>query len=303
MRIATTQYQSTMNRSLQLNQEHIALLTQQMASGQRVQVPSDDPISAVRLSRLNREEAIVTQYRDNIASVQTRLTKNENFLTSMVSDMHQSADLLVWASDGGNASADLGAMVNSMAALRDSLFYSANLKDEEGRYIFAGTATGSAALHYDATAALGSRYSYTGNTGEQKVVVGNGVTQTANVDVQGLESLLNLMDNTVATLTVSGLSANDPAVRAVLTANLDGVTAGMEQFSNKIAVFGGAQNILGTLDTNHGNVSLSNRMALSAIGQVDYGLAATDLNGYTLALQATYKAYAKIGNLSLFDVL
>jgi flagellin-like hook-associated protein FlgL len=39
-----------------------------MANGNRIQLPSDDPVDSVRLSRLKREEAAITQYRDNIAS-------------------------------------------------------------------------------------------------------------------------------------------------------------------------------------------------------------------------------------------
>ena len=70
-----------------------------------------------------------------------------------------------------------------------------------------------------------------------------------------------------------------------------------------IAVMGGVQNILSTLDANHGNVSLSNQMALTDIGQLDMGFAATELNGYSTALQATYKAYSRIGSMSLFAAL
>jgi flagellar hook-associated protein 3 FlgL len=66
---------------------------------------------------------------------------------------------------------------------------------------------------------------------------------------------------------------------------------------------GGRQNVIRTLDDNHANISLSNKMAITDIGQLDVGLAATELSGYSSALQATYKAYAKIGNLSLFDAL
>ena len=61
--------------------------------------------------------------------------------------------------------------------------------------------------------------------------------------------------------------------------------------------------IMKTLDANHANISLSNKMAITDIGQLDVGLAATELSGYSSALQATYKAYAKIGNLSLFDAI
>ena len=110
MRVASNQYQSLINISIQQNQDRINFLTQQMSSGLRIQLPSDDPIGNVRISRLTREQAMVTQYKENIASVKTRLLKNENYLSSMVTDMGQARDLLVWAADGSNAPSDLNAM-------------------------------------------------------------------------------------------------------------------------------------------------------------------------------------------------
>lgn len=303
MRIATSQYQATMNVSLQQNQERISYVNQQMASRQRILLPSDDPVDTVRMSRLRREESAVAQYSDNIAALKIRLTKNESYLTSMVNDMMQGRDLLVWSSDGGNAPADLAAMVSPLTALRESLLYSANTIDQEGRYVFSGTQTGTAPIAFNAAAAPGSRYSFAGNTNDQTVVVGNGITQVANGNMAGIETMLNQLDLTIATLGAPGVNANDPAVRAVLAANLDGFDDALDLISGKIAVLGGSQNILDTLAVNHSNVSLSNQMALTDIGQLDYGLAATELSGYTSALEATYKAYAKIGNLSLFAVL
>ncbi|RJF96684.1 flagellar hook-associated protein 3 [Noviherbaspirillum cavernae] len=303
MRIASSQYESTMTRSLQMNDAKLAHLTQQMASGARVQLPSDDPISAVRISRLRREEAAVTQYRDNIGALKIRLQKNETYMSGMINDMHQARDLLVWALDGGNSSDDLNAMAGSLQSLRDSLFYSANSKDQEGRYVFSGTLISQPALTYDGTAALGARYSFTGNTAQQQVAVGNGITQPANVDLSGMEALLNLMDSTIATLRTAGVSPNDPVAHQIMADGLDGIDVAMGAISTKIADLGGTQNILSTLDTNHANVSLSNKMALTDIAQLDYASAAVELNGYTMALQATQKAYAKVSGLSLFNVL
>jgi flagellar hook-associated protein 3 FlgL len=77
----------------------------------------------------------------------------------------------------------------------------------------------------------------------------------------------------------------------------------MDLLSGKISVLGGQQNILSTIDANHENVSLSNQMAINDIGQLDVGAAAIELNGYSTALQASYKAYSKIGTLSLFAAL
>jgi flagellar hook-associated protein 3 FlgL len=303
MRIATSQYQAMMTQSLELNQESITYVTQQMANGNRIQLPSDDPVDSVRLSRLKREEAGIKQYRNNIAAINERLTKNEGYLQNMVNDMGPGRDLLVWALNGSNTPQDLNAMVSPLTSLRDSLMYSANTVDQEGRYVFSGTETGTAPITYNAAAPLGSRYSYTGNTNDQLVVVGNGITQVANQNVNGLEKLLNQLDQTISTLSGSTVNANDPAVRTILKANLDGFDDALNLVTGKVAVIGGQQNVLKTIDANHENVSLSNQTAILDIGQLDVGTAAIELNGYQTALQASYKAYSKIGTLSLFAAL
>lgn len=303
MRIATTQYQSMMNQSIQNNQERITHLTQQMSSNKRILVPSDDPIDSVRLARLAREEATVQQYRDNIASIKIRMTKTEGALQNLAEELIPGRDLLVWASDGTNASQDLNSMVSPLESLRGSVFYSANSIDQEGNYNFAGTLTKTAPINYDPTAELGSRYTYVGNTNSQNVVVGNGITLPANQNVQGIEKLLNQLDLAIEGLKAPGASANDPALRTVLGNTLDGFDDALDLLTSKVATLGGSQNIMKTLDANHANVSLSNKIAITDIGALDVGEAATALNGYSSALQATYKAYSRIGTLSLFSVL
>ncbi len=303
MRIATTQYQSTMNQSLQTNQDRMSYLTQQLAANKRILVPSDDPVDSVRLARLSREDATVQQYRDNIAAIKIGLTKIEGYMSNMAKELVQGRDLLVWAADGGNASDDLKAMISPLESLRDSVFYNANSIDQEGNYLFSGTLTKTAPIKYDPTAALGSRYTFVGNTNTQDVLVGNGITQPANQDMKGIEKLLNHLELSLDKLRAPGASANDPAVRSVLANALGGFDEAHNLVTSKMASLGGAQNIMKTLDANHANVSLSNKMAITDIGALDVGEAATALNGYSTALQATYKAYSRIGQMSLFSVL
>jgi flagellar hook-associated protein 3 FlgL len=303
MRIASSQYQDTMNTALQLASSRVSELTEKMASGKRLLLPSDDPLVSVQLSRLTSEESAISQYRDNIGSLKTRLQQNESYLDGMTSDMHQARDLLVGALDGSNSSDDLAAMAGPLQSLRDSLLFTANSKDQEGRYVFSGTATSTPAISYDATKPLGSRYSFTGNTETQSVVVSSGVTQPANVSVPDMFNLLNQLDSAIGALQTPGVNVSDAATHAVVSAGLDGIDAAMNSVSSTIGQLGGTQNILATLDTNHANVSLSNQQALIDLGQLDYGDAATQLNDFTTALQATQKAYAKVSGLSLFNVL
>lgn len=301
MRVASSQYHTTIQLALGHNQERFSELTQQMATGRRILRPSDDPIGNVRLARLTREEATLQQYRANIAAVRIRLDRNEDFLSNMIGDIGQGRDMLVWAADGGNAPADLNALVTPLTTLRDSLRHTANAKDQEGHYMFSGTLATTAPIAFNAAAPAGSRYTYAGNTAAQPVLVGNGITQVANENVGGIEQLLNQLDLAIDVLGAPGADANLPATRTVLANALDCFDSARDLLAGKIAVFGGAQNILSALDDNHANVSLSNQMAQHELGSLDYGQAATLLNGYASAIQATYKAYSKISTLSLFD--
>lgn len=303
MRVASTQYHSTMNTALQNASARLEGILQKLASGQRYMLPSENPIAAVRMSRLTREEAILDQYRDNISNLQDRLTRNETYLDGISADLLGTRDLLVWASDGSNVTADVNAMAQSLQPLMDSIFYTANTRDAEGRYEFSGSATSTPTITYDPDAAVGTRYTFTGNTSKQLVVVGSGVTQPANVTLEEMAAMLNQIDTVRETLTSPTVNVNDPAVRTVLMNGLNGLDDTLESVTGKVATLGGAQNILTTLENNHANVSLSNKQAALILGQLDYADAAVKLNGYTTAVQATQKAYGAVSKLSLFDVL
>ena len=303
MRIASTQYHTTMNTALQKASYRLENILQKMASGEKYSLPSEHPVTTVRLSRLYREEAALDQYRDNIGALQSRLTQNEVYLTSMTNDMLSVRDLLVWASDGSNTSDDVAAMAESLQPLIDSILYVANSSDAEGRYVFSGTAVDTPTITYDPAAPMGARYTHTGNTEEQRVAVGPGATQPSNVTLPEVATLLNQLERVMTTLKTPGVNVNDPAVRADITGALNGLDDVVGSIGGRIAALGGAQNILETLETSHANVSLSNKQAALTLGQLDYSDAAVKLNGYTTAVQATQKAYAQVSKLSLFDAI
>lgn len=296
MRIASNQYHATMNTALQTANSGLTQVMQQLASGKRVQVPSDDTIATVRLARLAREESALGQYRNNIGALQARLRNSEAILGSMEQDLGMARDLLVWAADGSNTPEDLKAMSASLATLRDSLFHVANSKNAEGRFIFSGTATLSDTVVFNAAAAVGGRYSAGAgvNDEQQQVSVGTDITVAGNVSLETFYDYLNKLDQVVADLSAGTRIGSAPL--GDLDQALNGISA-------HVADLGRRQNILNTLDDSHASVSLSNQQASLDLGALDYSEAAVRLNGYTVAVQATQKAYAKVSTLSLFNVL
>lgn len=293
MRIASNQYHTTMNSALQAANEGLTHVMQQMASGQRVLKPSDDSIATLRLSRLSREEASLTQYRDNIGALKSRLKTSEVTLDSIKDDLQATRDLLVWAADAGNTGDDLNAMSGSMKTLHDSLLYLANSKNAEGRYLFSGTASDQPAVD--------AAYAFQGNLQTQQVAVADNMTVPANVTLETMGAFLQQLNALTGQLAAPGMTAE--GAHANVTAMITALDQTLNSVSGKIGQLGGRQNILETLDSNHASVSLSNQQAALDIGQIDYGEAATRLNSYTLALQATQKAYAKVSALSLFDAI
>lgn len=298
MRIASNQYHATMNSALQAANSGLSQVMQQMASGNRVLKPSDDTIATVRLARLTREEAALKQYADNAGALKTRLQANEVTLDSMKNDLMMTRDLLVWAADGANTPADVAAMATSLEALRDSLFYGANSKNAEGRFLFSGTAS-----TVDTVVDLGvlavPRYAQPAavNTDTQDVAVGDGVTLAANVSLgnPSFADFLNSLNDTTRAFkdgSYTTTTARDQLIKVDLT---------LDTISSQISVLGGRQNVLQTMADNQAAISLANKQAYVELAQLDYGEASVRLNSHTLAVQATQKAYAKVSQLSLFN--
>lgn len=310
MRVSSTQYHITVNSSLQENNSQLEKLMAQMASGNRLTKPSDDPITHVRISRLQREEASNTQYQSNILALSTRMSQSETVLTSMNGDLQEMRDLLVWALDGSNTEEDLAAMSANLKAFRDSIYTSTLTKDQEGNYLFSGTATRSATVALDETQPAGQRYSMGGNASKQMVQVGNGLVQPANVvltdgatnSTNSMAYWLNQLDVAIDALE-QGKTSNDAVVRTALTAGLQTIDSAMDGISERVAQLGGGQNILATLGTNLGNLSTANKIAILDYAQLDYAEAAVQLNTLQAAIKATQSAYGRVSQLSLFDAL
>lgn len=297
MRIATSQYHATMNSALQAANTGLTQVMQQMSSSKRILKPSDDTIATVRLSRLTREEAALDQYRNNISALQSRLQTSEVTLDSVSKDMLMARDLLVWAADGANTDSDLAAMAGSLEVLRDSMFYTANTSNAEGKYLFSGTASDQPTL--TRLAGPPASYVYGGNTDAQNVAVGDQVSLAANTHLQEMAGFLTQLETLVAALNAPGVSAG--GVRATVDASIVKLDDTLSAVSRKIGELGGRQNILRTLDDNHAAVSLANQQSALELASLDYGEAATRLSSYTLAVEASQKAYAKVSGLSLFN--
>lgn len=304
MRISNAQITAMMHGSMNTSSEKLGKLMQQMATGERMLMPSDDPISAVRVLRIQREEATLTQYRTNIANVSGNLSKQEANLKAASDTMLNVRDLLLWAANGSNTSEDLAAIANEMGNLERTILSFANVRDEEGRYLFSGTLSDRPAITFDAAT---QSYGLTGNDQYRQAAVANGVLVEENVTAAqvfgGGVGMLNDLNTLVKMLADPALDANDPAVQASISATLNSLDKTHGDLLGAVSELGGRQNTLTLLSSSNEDVSLVNQKIDGELSQLDYASASIDLNNYQLSLQATQKTYLKINGLSLFGML
>lgn len=304
MRITNAQTNAIMNSSLSHSASQLGTLMQQMASGKRLTVPSDDPIASVRILRLQREEASLKQYQTNIQNVSSRLSTQEVNLTSASDTLLSIRDLLVWAANA-NTAEDLAAMAGELSSLEETLVSYFNVRDEEGRYLLSGTKSDEKTLELDPGT---GKYTLGGNDKTREAAVANGVFLEENVTLAGLlnndPKLLDDLHAVVATLQDPANHAADPAaVQAQVRALMDQLDASHAGLLAAITDMGGRQNTLTLLKDSQADMSVANQKVEGELSTLDYASASLDLANYKLALQATQKTYLQINNLSLFNLL
>lgn len=297
MRISDTQFSQMMLQSLQTNNAGLGTVMQQMATGDRLTKLSDDPMSSIKLLNLEREDSAINQYQSNIANVKTTLSSQEVYLDAANSSLMNIRDRILWGANDTLTNADRTAIVTELVSLRDSVASSLNAQDEEGAYLFSGTASNTASLNNS----TGS-YVIEGNADKRVVTVAKGVTMEANMtaadllNLGGGDNVLNSLNELIAEFETP--TAN---FQTQVADTLNAVDGTMDNVLAAITELGGRQNNLDLLDSAHGENQLFVDKVTGDLSALDYGEASVRLNNYMAALQATQASYVKIDGLSLFD--
>ncbi|MGR5166933.1 flagellar hook-associated protein FlgL [Vibrio astriarenae] len=301
MRVSTNQYSQMMSSSLNNNSLGLNKLMQQMATGKRVLLPSDDPMAATRVMSLGRQQASISQYQSNIDSADLALKSQETYLSNSVDVMQQIRDLMLWAGNDTNGVDEREAIASELEQLQDTLVSLINAKDENGKYIFSGNEVNTKPLEKDED----GNWVYNGDSGVREVVIGDGVTVKLNVNAgdmffSGDSNLFNQIDALVEELRAPDFSAGDSDIIEQSVKILDDA---LGKVTGEITNLGVRQNTIMTMSDGHSEVELFNNHLIGQLEDLDYADAMIEFNNYLLALQATQATYMKTANMSLFSMM
>ncbi len=139
----------------------------QVASGQRIQTPADDPIATMRILGMEQNRASLEQYGRNSDILANRLSIGEQALadaSALLQSVRERAIQANSAAMDDSARRSIGADIRSMS---QELLDIANRRDGNGEYLFAGFSTQTQPF-----ARAGASVVYAGDQGVRSLQIG-----------------------------------------------------------------------------------------------------------------------------------
>ena len=300
MRISTGQiYQQGVSTMLEA-QSSLAKTQQQLATGQRLLAPSDDPFAATRILQLNQVIETTTQYQRNANLADVRLGLEENVLSDVGDVLQRVRELAVRANNDTLGAGDRGAIAQEVRASLDSLIQLANTQDSNGEYLFAGFQINTRPFSDDGA----GNFSYNGDQGVRSLQIGanrkvsigdSGDNVFMRVD-DGAGGISSMFD-TLYEFAVD-LEANAPS-----TTTLSRLDSALDSVLTTRSTVGARMNAIESQRNANDSFSLVLQENRSTLEDLDYAEAVSRFEQQMLALQASQQSYIKIQGLSLFNYL
>lgn len=167
MRISTSAMMEQALRSMNTQQNNLAKIQSQISSQERMQTAADDPAAWARGMSLDQVLADITTFSSNINTARQRLGLEENALADSSNILQTASTLAIQATNGSQSPQSLQAITAQLQQLYNQMMSDANAQDGEGRYLFAGSNSGSAPFTQ-----VGNTVSYSGDSESRLLAIG-----------------------------------------------------------------------------------------------------------------------------------
>jgi flagellar hook-associated protein 3 FlgL len=288
---------SLMNVGIQGTEQALSTAVQQLASGQRVGVPSDDPAAAAANLQSVAESANVDRYTKNGDAVLSQAQMADSALSNVVSELNQAITLGTQGADGSMTSENRAAIATQLQSVLSEVVSQANTT-LNGSSLFGGTSAAMPAFASDATSPTG--YSYQGNSGINTATVGDNLQ--VNVNVPGDQIFTNANGNVLGSLTqlITALgSGTTTDIGNAVTA----VRGALTNVSQQRVLYAGVVNQINAQESYLSQETISLTSQQQSLTGVDMSVAVSNLTQAQIAHSTILAAAAKVLPTSLLDYL
>lgn len=177
MRITNNMLVNNMMNNLGNNLTRMDKYQNQLATGKRIQVPSDDPVVAARALKLRTDVSEIDQYKRNTSDAQSWMDITETALGNIGDVLQRARELAVQGANSSNTPSDLQKIAAEVKQLKGQTIQMGNMT-YAGRYVFSGFKTDKPLLNPDGTFAIDVKNS-------EGIKFEIGIGDNININVQG----------------------------------------------------------------------------------------------------------------------
>ena len=141
MRISTNQMHQGAMDAMSKQHGKLSRTQQQVATGQKIFKPSEDPVAASRVVNMKDTLASVEQQQSNINSARARITLAEGVLNNVVESIHRVRELTIQANNDSQNESTRLFIADEVKQIQESILNLANTTDSNNEFLFSGSLT------------------------------------------------------------------------------------------------------------------------------------------------------------------
>ncbi|MEJ6817254.1 flagellar hook-associated protein 3 [Pseudomonas sp. LF-5] len=206
MRISTGQFYESSAANYQKNFANVVKSSEEASSLVRVNTAADDPVGASRLLQLGQQASMLDQYEANATTIKGTLGTAEAVMTSINNVLQRAKELAVSAGNAGYTDSDRQATASELGQIEEQLLSLMNSKDENGKYIFAGSKGDTVPF----TRNDDGTYAYNGDQVTLDLAIGDNMKMATNTT--GWEAFQQAVNTSRSQVTMTAPAVNDNRV-------------------------------------------------------------------------------------------
>lgn len=280
--------------ALAITQQQQNTASLDLATGSRINKPSDDPAGAAQMVSNTAQTSQADTFLRSITSVKGLLQTADSTLSSVVTALQRAISLGVEGANGTLSDTDRNDVATELAGIQQQLLSLANTP-YQGEFIFSGTAT---VQPFVADPLSPSGITYQGNGGSNNVQIGQ--NYSLQINLPGSQLFTAASGNVFQSIAdlITALQTNTNISSAVSEVN-----DAYHHITGQRVFYGNALNQIQAQQTYLNSEKVDLASAANAISATDMAATSTEFTQSQVAIQADLAVMSRTSQTSLFDYL
>ncbi len=292
MRISTSWQFWQMGRAIERSTDRLSRYQRQVATGRRIEQPSDDPVGSVHALAIRQSLQEIEQYGRNIREARLFLQSTEQALADIGSLLGEVRQIITQGANDTIDSDARDALIQQLRHLKERLMQLGNQRVDGDRYLFSGQKLATAPFTLS-----GGVLTYTGDG--NPLLVNIAADRAIPMNFTGAARIADLYNK--LTEVENHLLAGDNTTLS----NVD--LRDIEAFQSEFARYRGEMGVrlreLENYETLYAARKEQLQGNLAAIEEVDLAEAISQLRQQELSYQAALQVFTRVQAINLFDFL